>query len=59
MNKINKKLSTEIQELREQLYRYIDEKGINYEPELLEINSRLDELIVQYLKEEVNDLWQI
>ncbi len=56
MNKINKKLSTEIQELREQLYRYIDEKGINYEPELLEINSRLDELIVQYLKEEVNDL---
>ena len=51
MTKTNKKLTDEIQELREKLYDYIEKKGINDEPELMAINSRLDELIVQWFKE--------
>jgi hypothetical protein len=51
MTKVNKKLNDEIQELREKLHDYIDKKGINDEPELRAINNRLDELIVQWVKE--------
>ncbi len=51
MTKINKKLNEEIQELREKLHDYIDKKGISDEPELRAINNRLDELIVQWVKE--------
>ncbi|MDF2986890.1 MAG: Spo0E like sporulation regulatory protein [Eubacterium sp.] len=54
MTKFNKKLSDEIQELREKLYIYIDEKGISDEPELRELNNKLDELIVQWFRESSN-----
>lgn len=51
MTKTNKMLKEEIRELRERLYDYIDEKGINDGPELMAINCQLDELIVQWFNE--------
>lgn len=51
MTKENQKLDDEIQELREKLHDYIDRRGINDEPELRDINNRLDELIVRWIKE--------
>jgi len=54
MTKTNKKLTDEIRELREKLYDYIEKKGINNEPELMAINARLDELIVQWFKDDIH-----
>lgn len=51
MKRINEKIRNEIRELREKLNKYIDERGINDEPELMAINARLDELIIQWLNE--------
>lgn len=51
MTNIDRKLTDEIRELREKLYEYIEKRGINDEPELMAINNRLDELIVQWVKE--------
>ncbi len=48
---INKKLSEEILEMREKLYDYIDKAGISDDPELMYINKRLDELILQWFAE--------
>ncbi|HEY5586132.1 MAG TPA: aspartyl-phosphate phosphatase Spo0E family protein [Ruminiclostridium sp.] len=50
MKNENKKLIHEIQEVREQLYSCIEKNGINDEPCLIEINNRLDELILQWMK---------
>lgn len=49
MRKLN--LMDEIQELREELHEYINKKGINNEPEFYELNTRLDELIVKWIKQ--------
>ncbi len=49
--KVNKKLTDEILEMREKLYDYIEKVGISDDPELMYINKRLDELIVQWFVE--------
>ena len=50
MKNENKILKYEIQEVRDQLYSYIEKNGINDEPCLMDINNRLDELILQWMK---------
>lgn len=50
MKKDNKKLIEEINVIREQLYDCINKSGINEEPTLIDINNRLDELILQWMK---------
>jgi len=50
MKKENTKMKHEIQEVREQLYNCIKKNGISDEPTLIEINDRLDELVLQWIK---------
>lgn len=50
MKKENSKMKHEIQETREQLYSCIEKNGITDEPTLIDINNKLDELIIQWLK---------
>lgn len=50
MIKEYKKLIHEIRKVREQLNECIEENGINEGNHLIEINNRLDELIVKWMK---------
>jgi hypothetical protein len=50
MKKENTKMKYELQEVREQLYNCINKNGICDEPTLVDINNRLDELILQWMK---------
>lgn len=50
MIKEHKKLMNEIRKVREQLNDCIEKNGINEETNLIDINNRLDELIVQWMK---------
>jgi len=50
MIKENNKIKHEIMEVREQLNNCINKNGISEEPNLIDINNRLDELIVQWMK---------
>ncbi len=51
MKKTNAELAEEIRKIREQLYECIEKNGIIDDPKLMDINTRLDELIVQWMKE--------
>lgn len=51
MTKSHKELKEEIQEMREKLYACIDETGIIDDPALMAINTRLDEMILQWMKD--------
>lgn len=51
MKKTKEELINEIREIREQLYKCIEDGGISDDPKLMTINTRLDELIVQWMKE--------
>jgi len=50
MIKDNKKLIHEIRKVREQLNECIEQNGINEGAHLIDINNRLDKLIVQWMK---------
>jgi len=50
MIKDNKKLIHEIRKVREQLNECIEQNGINEGAHLIDINNRLDELIVKWMK---------
>ncbi|MHB8062659.1 MAG: hypothetical protein ACYDG2_08515, partial [Ruminiclostridium sp.] len=50
MKKEDIKMKHELQEVREQLYNCINKDGICEEPKLIDINNRLDELILQWMK---------
>lgn len=48
MNNLKKQLKDKIRETREELYQLISETGIVDDPKFKEINSKLDELILQW-----------
>lgn len=50
MKNENKRLYDEIQEMREKVHNCIEQNGINDEAYLIEINHRLDELILKWIK---------
>jgi hypothetical protein len=50
MIKNNKNLIYEIRKVREQLNECIEKNGITEEPDLIDINNRLDEMILQWMK---------
>lgn len=50
IQKTRKDLMHEIQEIREQLDKCIEQNGISEDPGLVEINTKLDELILQWFK---------
>lgn len=46
----NKNLLYEIRKVREQLNECIEKNGINDDKTLIDINNRLDEMILQWIK---------
>ena len=50
MIKKNKNLLYEIRKVREQLNECIEKNGISEEPSLIDINDRLDEMILEWMK---------